>query len=142
MKAPARPTRSRRRELAGKLMLALAATALATLALAQIARAAWLINSQGSAGAPVSVGTATAVTVVPQATSRYAWMIRPETADIRCVVGTPPPLAPSATAGILVPAGTWWGDGPRTMPGGADLDARVDCIGVSAPTLVDTQEEQ
>ncbi len=100
------------------------------------------INSAGSGGAPLTVGSAAAVQVLPSDGGRVNWALEPESGDLRCAfgdgLGNAPGAAPTATVGFLIP----YVKGQLWKETGAVARLRLDCIAVSSPTAVDTAEEK
>lgn len=119
--------------------------AFATLLLASTSFAG-VVNSQGTAGAPVSAGACAggATIVLLGNPSRSTWTLMPEGADIRCNVGTSGNVAaspvPTATVGFLFKSNILAPE--KTIGIGSSVAGlRLDCCGVAGAVPVDTWEE-
>ncbi len=105
------------------------------------------INSQGVAGAPVSVSTCASGSskLLAGNASRSDWSVLPEGCDMRCMLGTTqdvaPPIPPSATAGMLFKSNILVPERTLQSLGSATVTRRMDCCGVSGACSVSTWEE-
>ena len=104
------------------------------------------INSQGSAGVPITVADCAASTtkLLAGKRGRTSWTILPEGGDIRCELGTAddgaPVIAPSATAGFLFKSNVGVSESTLGL-GSSFVTLRLDCCGVSGAVPVSTEEE-
>lgn len=107
--------------------------------------AAAVINSQGTAGAPLSVSTVAKVLAGQK--NRTSWCIEPETVSVRCMVGGINDAAPSPTAsstvGFLIGAGVMYCDNSgfnSNLQATVDPKQRLDCASTGSATNVSTWE--
>lgn len=111
------------------------------------AQVATPINSQGAAGAPLSVSNS-AIAVLLGNVSRKHWSLYSETVAIRCTLGTNAGTgASSAGKGNPVPTasvGFYFAPGiiyTEDVLGSANMTRELDCFSTGAATNVDTWEE-
>jgi len=103
-----------------------------------------VINASGAGGAPVSVGTLSAVAIMAGDPRRISWAIFSESSDLRCTVGgadnSAPAIEPSASLGFIIKAGQYMAESGRSLS--MPAQARLDCIALTGTTNVDTWEEK
>lgn len=121
------------------------------VAMPAMAQVSTPINSQGTSGAPVSVG-ASATAVLLGNRARQHWAIYSETVDIRCTLGTSAGTGtssagkgtptPTSSVGFLLHTGILYTEQSFQL-GSATVTRELDCILAtgSTATNVDTWEE-